>query len=109
MKTLKKKIQNFDHWIKANRSRLKLEIIWTKAAEKLRGHYQHFGVLWNRRKLCHFYHQAIRSLFRWLNRRSQKKSYTWEGFKMRLESLPLPQPMESRRLIQLTDPRLCYA
>ena len=109
MKTLKKKIQNFDHWIKANRSRLKLEIIWTKAAEKLRGHYQYFGVLWNRRKLCHFYHQAIRSLFRWLNRRSQKKSYTWEGFKMRLESLPLPQPMESRRLIQLTDPRLCYA
>lgn len=109
MKTLKKKIQTFDHWIRGNRSRVTLDALWNKAAEKLTGHYQYFGVLWNRSKLCHFYHAAIWSLFRWLNRRSQKKSYTWAGFKMRLESIPLPQPMESRRLIQLTDRRLCYA
>lgn len=109
MKTLKKKIQMFDHWIKGNRSRFTLDALWDKAAEKLTGHYEYFGVLWNRRKLRHFYHAAIGSLFRWLNRRSQKKSYTWAGFKMRLESIPLPQPMESRRLIRLTDRRLCYA
>jgi len=109
MKTLQKKIQDFIHWIKGNRSRLKLEILWGKAAQKLRGHYQYYGVLWNRDKLLHFYNEVIGNLFQWLNRRSQKKSYTWEGFQMRLSAMPLPLPTVSRKLVQLTDPRLYCA
>lgn len=104
-RTLMKKIQDFVHWIKGNRSRLRLEILWEKVAQKLQGHYQYFGVAWNRRKLFRFYQQVIWNLFRWLNRRSQKISYTWTGFKMRLSAQPLPLPAESRELIQLTDPR----
>lgn len=104
-KTLMKKIQDFGHWIKENRSRLKMETLWEKVTQKLQGHYQYFGVVWNRGKLLLFYRHVIGDLFRWLNRRSQKLSYTWEGFKMRIESKPLPLPAESRRLIQLTDPR----
>jgi group II intron reverse transcriptase/maturase len=109
MRTLQKKIQDFIHWIKGNRSRLKLETLWEKAAQKLQGHYLYYGVLWNRDKLLHFYYEVIGNLFQWLNRRSQKKSYTWEGFKMRLSAKPLPLPAVSRRLIQLTDPRLYCA
>ena len=109
MRTLQKKIQDVSHWIKGNRSRLKLEILWEKAAQKLRGHYQYYGVLWNRDKLLHFYYEVIGNLFRWLNRRSQKKSYTWEGFQMRLRDMPLPVPAVSRNLVQLTDPRLYCA
>jgi len=109
MKTLQKKIQDFTHWIKGNRSRLRIEILLEKAAQKLRGHYQYYGVLWNRDKLLHFYNEVIGNLFRWLNRRSQKKSYTWEGFQMRLSTKPLPLPAVARRLVQLTDPRLYCA
>lgn len=105
MKTLMKKIQDFVHWIKGNRSRLKLDLLWEKAAQKLRGHYNYYGVVWNRGKLIHFYREVIGNLFRWLNRRSQISSYSWAGFKMRLNAKPLPQPAESKRLIQLTDPR----
>lgn len=104
-RTLMKKIQDFVHWIRANRSRYRLDLLWEKTTQKLQGHYQYFGVLWNRGKLLAFYHQVIWNLFRWLNRRSQKLSYTWEGFKMRLKSQPLPLPAESRDLIQLTNPR----
>jgi group II intron reverse transcriptase/maturase len=106
MKTLKKKIQEYIHWIKENRSRLKQNLLWEKTAAKLQGHYNYFGVLWNRSKLYHFYSQVIWNLFRWLNRRSQKLSYTWEGFKMLLGTKPLPQPMASRDLLNLADPRL---
>jgi group II intron reverse transcriptase/maturase len=105
MKTFWKKVQDFTRWIKENRSRYRLEVLWEKAASKLQGHYNYFGVLWNRGKLHLFYYQITGILFRWLNRRSQKLSYTWEGFKMRLSSKPLPQPAASTELIQLTDPR----
>lgn len=105
MKTLTKKIQDFVHWIKGNRSRLKLDLLWEKVAQKLQGHYNYYGVVWNRGKLLHFYREVISNLFRWLNRRSQMVSYGWDGFKMRLSAKPLPLPTESKRLIQLTNPR----
>lgn len=106
MKTLKKKILDFVYWIKANRSRYRLEVLWEKAIQKLQGHYNYYGVLWNRRKLLHFYQAVVESLLRWLNRRSQKKSYTLEGFQMRLRSKPLVLPPEGPRLLNLTRPRL---
>lgn len=109
MKALKKKIQDYDHWIKANRSRYRLAMLWEATSQKLRGHYNYYGVLWNRGKLRHFYHAVVGSLFRWLNRRSQKQSYTWEGFKMRMSYQPLPEPAVSRKLIQLTNPALYCA
>ena len=33
-----------------------------------------------------------RLLFKWLNRRSQKKSFTWEQFHMMLNDYPLKKP-----------------
>lgn len=109
MRTLKKKIQEFTYWIKANRSRLNLDTIWKQTAVKLQGHYNYYGVCWNRGKLKHFYYQVIRNLFRWLNRRSQRTSYTWSGFIMRLQSKPLPIPEVSCRLLDLKNPRLYCA
>lgn len=106
MKTFRKKIQEYKAWIQENRSRYKLSVLWEKTAQKLRGHYNYYGVLWNRAKLNHFYQSVTWILFRWLNRRGQKKSYTWEGFKMRLSSLPLPLPTAANKLINLANPRL---
>jgi RNA-directed DNA polymerase len=106
MKTLKKKIQGFTHWIRENRSRYRLRNLWEKVKQKLNGHYNYFGVLWNRSKLLHFYNQVTWNLFKWLNRRSQMQSYTWKGFKMRLDAQPLPKPAESKQLVQLTNTKL---
>jgi RNA-directed DNA polymerase len=100
-KKLHKKIQEFYDWIKEVRSRLKLEEIWELARAKLVGHYNYYGFSDNVAKLNHFYHEAIRSLFRWLNRRSQKCSYDWEQFKRRLEFHPLPAPPPMNKLIHL--------
>jgi group II intron reverse transcriptase/maturase len=97
-KSLHKKMQEFDEWIKENRSAMKLAVLWEKAKEKLEGHYAYFGLWTNYPKLRHFYSEAIKSLFKWLNRRSQKRSYTWEQFTRRLERLPLPKPPELARL-----------
>ncbi|UVW34161.1 group II intron reverse transcriptase/maturase [SAR92 clade bacterium H455] len=100
-KQLHKKIQEFDHWVKKIRNQLKTSEIWALAKAKLRGHYNYFGYAMNWTKLNHFYYEAVRSLFKWLNRRSQKCSYNWEGFKERLEQFPLGKPPPTNQLRKL--------
>jgi len=46
----------------------------------VRGHYQYYGVSDNVRSLRRYYYAASRILFKWLNRRSQRRSVTWERF-----------------------------
>lgn len=98
---LAKKIQEYTAWIKLNRSRMKRKEIWSITAAKLRGHYNYFGYHCNRGKLQLFYKSVIGDLFKWLNRRSQKKSYTWPQFKQLLHFEPLPLPPETTKLKSL--------
>jgi len=107
-KTLHRKIQEFYNWIKTERSRLKLKKIWRLAEAKLVGHYNYYGFADNSAKLNHFYQEAIESMFKWLNRRSQKRSYSWEQFQRRLEYNPLPSPPPMNQLIHLKR-RWAYA
>ena len=68
---------------------------------KLIGHYNYYGYWMNRDKLNHFYHEAIKSLFKWLNRRSQLISYKVEEFGEKLKQQPLPIPPSPLQLKQL--------
>jgi group II intron reverse transcriptase/maturase len=90
--TLRRKIRDFKDWIVSVRSRIKLKKIWELAKSKLRGHYNYYGYTYNKPKLNHFYWAAINLLFKWLNRRSQKRSFSWEKFERKLVFNPLPKP-----------------
>jgi group II intron reverse transcriptase/maturase len=98
---LGKKIQEFTEWLKANRSRMNTKKIWSITAAKLRGHYNYYGYYCNRRKLMHYYYEVIGALFKWLNRRSQRKSFSYEKFKRMLKRDPLPLPPGPTKLKQL--------
>ena len=90
---LHQKMDDFVAWIKRNRSFLKTKVIWERARLKLIGHYNYYGYFCNRRSLWRYYHAATWNLFRWLNRRSQKRSFTWETFKEIIAtSVRLPTP-----------------
>jgi group II intron reverse transcriptase/maturase len=91
-KRLARSIKKVRNWLISQRNRLKMKLIWQKAIQILRGHYRYFGVNDNYRYLDQFYHQMERLLFKWLNRRSQKRSLTWEDFKKYLKTHPLPLP-----------------
>jgi RNA-directed DNA polymerase len=97
-----KAITAFADWIKAHRNRTTLDNLWNKTAQKLRGHYSYFGLIFNRSKLGQFYASVLSLLFKWLNRRSQKRSYTSDGFIKRLRYHPLPRPTEAT-LIDITS------
>jgi len=57
----------------------------------MRGHYQYYGVSDNLSSLRRYNYAASHILFKWLNRRSQRPSVTWDRFNVIL-SRETPQP-----------------
>ena len=77
-------------WIKKSRT-IPLKEIFKTLSTKLRGHYQYYGVTDNTKSIESFYVHTKWMIFKWLNRRSQKKSYTVEQFcEGLLKTFPLP-------------------
>ncbi len=89
---LKRKLKVINDWLRSIRNLKRLVDWWPKLKAKLLGHYGYFGINGNMRSIMQFYQQVIRRLFKWINRRSQKKSMNWEKFKTYLEWNPLPTP-----------------
>jgi group II intron reverse transcriptase/maturase len=83
VKTSKKKfrgkVKAMAEWIKYNRHK-PLDYIFKIVNAKLRGHYQYYGVTDNTHDIRAFYDITAWLLFKWLNRRSQRRSYTIDGF-----------------------------
>jgi hypothetical protein len=59
---------------------------------KLLGHYRYYGVTDNSQTLNQFYDEVLKLLYKWLNRRSQRKSFDWDKFDLFLARYPLPKP-----------------
>lgn len=64
----------------------------------LRGHLQYYGVSGNSRGIVRYWWLMRRVLFKWLNRRSQKRSLTWEKYVRLLAARKLPEPRLVHRL-----------
>lgn len=78
---LNKAIGDFVEWIKIKRSTKKTRELLKIINSKLRGHYNYFGYWCNRHYIQRYYAEVTEILFKWLNRRSQIKSLTYEKFK----------------------------
>jgi len=86
------KVKEMNTWLKAVRNTGKPKAWWPVLAAKLRGHFQYYGVSGNLRGIRRFNYLTIRLVIKWLNRRSQKKSYNWKQFEEYLLRHPLPIP-----------------
>ena len=86
------KCRELNEWLKENRNRKKTKEWWKILAAKLRGHYQYYGVSGNYRAINSYYRLAMVLVRKWLNRRSQKRSMSWEKFNDYLRHYPLPKP-----------------
>jgi RNA-directed DNA polymerase len=100
---LNKAIVEVNTWLKENRNRYVTDKIWNHIKSILRGHYNYFGLDCNRPKLVHFYYEVNGLLYKWLNRRSQRKSINGAKFKRMLLRNPLPFPPDVRKLKHLID------
>lgn len=96
-------LQSFKEWCEKNRH-LPLRILISKLNAKLRGYYIYYGIIGNYKSLADFFWHAMKILFKWLNRRSQKKSFNWKGFNEMLKYFGIEKPRitECRRPNQLS-------
>ncbi|MFD1064685.1 group II intron reverse transcriptase/maturase [Oceanobacillus locisalsi] len=94
-KTSKKKVQSkltkCKEWLKTNRNK-GADYIMDRLKRSLIGYYNYYCITDNVEIVDTYRHQVIRLLFKWLNRRSQKKSFDWEKFELFLRKFPLPKP-----------------
>jgi RNA-directed DNA polymerase len=89
-KTIKAKLKKVNEWAKKVRNERPLMEIWATFKAKLRGHIQYYGVSHNAAKVTRFLRESTRIMYKWLNRRSQRKSFTWEKFERFVTANPLP-------------------
>jgi hypothetical protein len=101
-KTSKKRLRRarveINTWLRQERNARKLPDLWQAVAGKIRGHLNYLGVTDNSRALQQCRRAVRRLLFKWLNRRSQRRSFTWVGFLRYERRYPLPR---TQRLVSL--------
>jgi len=90
-KRLRVKFKRVNEWARRIRNCWRLKEIWRRFCVKLRGHVQYYGVSFNVPCVGKFLFYATKILFKWLNRRSQKRSFTWEAFQRFIRANPLPK------------------
>ena len=89
-KRLRAKLKRVSQWARDVRHRGRLPWIWATFCRKLRGHIQYYGVSFNIAAVRAFVFHAMRILHRWLNRRSQRRSFSWERFYLYVKANPHP-------------------
>lgn len=95
-KNLRRSIKRFTAWCKEN-VHLGLREVFRRLNTKLRGYYKYYGVIGNYASLNQFFRQVVRILHKWLNRRSQRRSYNWQAYQAILKHYAIEKPRINRQ------------
>ena len=90
-KRFRAKLQKVNQWVKGIRNLRRTKEIWRTFCKKLQGHIAYYGVTFNLHTVSAFSFLAIRTVYKWLNRRSQRKSFSWEQFEKFMTNYPPPK------------------
>ncbi len=94
-KTSRKKMQHavaqYSEWIKRNRHRYRTAELIARARSRVVGHLNSYAITDNSDRCQEFLHLATCKLRKWLNRRSQRRSYNWDTFNEVLRSCGWPE------------------
>jgi RNA-directed DNA polymerase len=97
-KKYRAKLKELKSWIRKRRSEVKTGQLLREATRRLQGHLNYYAITDNSRMCESFRRQFQRLLFKWLNRRSQRRSYTWEQFWSALNWVGWPSVKINRQL-----------
>ena len=94
------KLKKVKLWCILNKDKARLLPLWHTFNSKLRGHIQYYGVSLNSDRVNSFVHQAVGVFFKWVNRRSQRKSFNWEQFSKFRKVFPSPKAIIRHNLYE---------
>ena len=90
-KKFRSSVKRAAEWCKKNRHR-RLKEQFKLLNAKLRGYYNYYGVHGNYASLDEFFRLVQGLHLKWLNRRSQRQSYTWTGYRELIQFFALAPP-----------------
>lgn len=87
---LKRKVKEISIQLSKRRT-MGMKIMVRYACNHYRGHLQYYGISGNMRSLSRYRSLVLHYLFKWLNRRSQRRSLRWDKFMLLIEAFGLPK------------------
>lgn len=91
-KKLGQSLCKFTEWAHKKHGVLRKGWMLRQARTRVVGHLSYYAITDNLER-CHYYvYRTKRILFKWLNRKSQRKAYTWKAFEQALEHVKWPVP-----------------
>jgi group II intron reverse transcriptase/maturase len=84
-------MQRIRDWIKKHRAQPQSKLLRTLRV-KLQGTWNYYGLIGNYRRMRLLYKETCRAVYRWLNRRSQRRSLTWPEVDRLLARFQVPPP-----------------
>ncbi|MEM5014528.1 group II intron reverse transcriptase/maturase [Niallia taxi] len=90
-KKVQGKLRETKEWLKTNRNK-SIHLIMDRFKRSLIGYYNYYCITDNTQTVNGFKEKIEELLYKWLNRRSQRKSFTWDKFRLFLKKFPLPTP-----------------
>jgi group II intron reverse transcriptase/maturase len=89
-KKLVQGLRKFKDWAKKARSVLTKGDMIRAARTRVNGHLNYYAITDNSQLCNNYVYRATNILYKWLNRKSQRKAYTWEQYKQALSLLNWP-------------------
>ena len=93
---MRKSLANVKQWCKDNRDK-RLANLFNTLNAKLRGYYNYYGVIGNYDSLNEYYRITKKMLYKWLNRRSQRRSFNLCQFEQVLKRYRIELPRTTER------------
>jgi group II intron reverse transcriptase/maturase len=89
---LRKTIDGLYEWLLGVSKKSRIQEWWITLRQKVTGHLRYYGVSGNTRELRKYLHLVTIKIMKALNRRSQRKYFSWERLKNILERFPIGKP-----------------
>lgn len=90
-KKIQAKLKECKEWLKANRT-LNIHDIVKRLRRSLNGYFNYYCITDNSQGVRNFVDKMKRLLFKWMNKRSQRKSFNFDKFNLFMRKYPLPTP-----------------
>ena len=91
-KKLGQSLRKFTDWAKKARRVLRKGEMLRQARARVIGHLNYYAITDNSERCGYYAYRTKHILFKWLNRKSQRKAYTWQSFSQALIWVKWPQP-----------------
>jgi hypothetical protein len=91
-KKLAASLRNFSDWARKARNVLKKGEMLQRARSRVIGHLNYYAVTDNTERCNYYVYSTTRTLYKWMNRKSQRRAYTWKTFQQALDWVGWPKP-----------------